>query len=81
MIAMILGIAAFLCCGPFLGIPAAIVGWLELTAIKEGRSPASGKTMALVGLWAGIAATVIHAALWLIWMLLGAASSAGQYGY
>lgn len=81
LIAMILAIAAFFCCGPLLGIPAAILGWLELSAIKEGRSPASGKTMASIGLWGGIASTVIHAGLWLIWMLLGAASSVGQYGY
>lgn len=80
MIAMILAIAAFFCCGPILGIPAAIIAWLELDAIKNGRSPEGGKTMAMVGLWGGIAATVIHAVLWVIWLLLGALSSA-PYGY
>lgn len=75
MIAMILAIAAVLCCGPLLGVPAAILGWMELEAIKNGRAPESGKTMAAVGLWGGIAATVIHVGLWIIWVLLGAVSS------
>jgi len=71
MIAMILAIGAFLCCGPLLGIPAAILGWLELTAIKEGKAPAKGKTMASIGLWGGIAATVIHIVGYVIFMALG----------
>jgi len=80
MISMILAIAAFLCCGPFLGIPAAILGWLELTAIKEGRADAGGKTMATVGLWGGIAATVLHVVGYGVWVLLGMLS-ANPYGY
>ena len=68
---MILAIGAFLCCGPLLGIPAAILGWLELTAIKEGKAPAKGKTMASIGLWGGIAATVIHIVGYVIFMALG----------
>lgn len=82
MIALILAIAGFLCCGGFTGIPAAIVGWMELDSIKNGRSPESGKTMATIGLWGGVAATVIHAALWVLWLAMGMISStAGPYGY
>lgn len=82
MIALILAIAGFLCCGGIAGIPAAIVGWMELDAIKNGRSPESGKTMATIGLWGGIAATVIHAVLWVLWMAMGMMSStAGPYDY
>lgn len=77
MIAMILSIAALLCCGPFTGVPGAILGWLELTAIKEGRASEKGKMMATVGLWLGIGATVIHIAIWVIWMLLGALTRLG----
>lgn len=75
MIAMILAIAGFLCCGPVLGIPAAILGWMELDAIKNGRSPESGKMMAMVGLWGGIAATVAHVFFYVIWFFLGLISS------
>lgn len=73
--ALILAIAALFCCGPFAGIPAAIVGWLELESIKSGRSSADGKWMAMVGLWGGIASTVIHGGLYLLYVgmsMLGA---------
>jgi len=59
--ALILAIVALLCCGPLTGIPAAIVGWLELDSINSGRSSADGKWMAMAGLWGGIAATILHA--------------------
>ena len=75
IIALVLAIVGLLCCGPFAGIPAAIVGWMELNAINSGSSPAAGKWMALVGLWGGIAVTVIHGALWLLYFLLALASS------
>ena len=78
MIALILAIAAFLCCGPFTGVPAAIVGWMELDAIKNGRSPESGKTMATIGFWGGISATVIHGIGYVLWILLSALASSGS---
>lgn len=82
MIALILAIAAFLCCGPFTGVPAAIVGWMELDAIKSGRAPGDNRWMALAGLWGGIAATVIHIGGYVIWMLMGMLSAAsGPYYY
>jgi len=80
MIAVGLAAAALLCCGPFTGLPAAIVAWLELTAIKEGRSSPDGRTMTMIALWVGIAATVIHIGLWFLWMLFGAMASS-PYGY
>ena len=48
-----------LCCGPFTGIPGAILGWMEMTAIKEGKSPPNGMIWAQIGLWGGIASSVI----------------------
>lgn len=79
MISMILAIAGFLCCGPILGLPAAILGWMELDAIKNGRSSPSNKTMATVGLWGGILATVGHIIFYVIWFFLGLIGSAGTY--
>lgn len=82
MVAMILAIVAFLCCGPFTGIPAAILGWMELDAIKAGRTSPNSKVMAQVGLWGGIAATIIHGGLYILWVLLSAMSAAsGPYYY
>ncbi len=82
MIALILAVAALLCCGPFTGLPAAILGWMELDAIKNGRSPQDGRWMALVGLWGGIASTVIHAGFYLLWILMSMMSAAtNPYGY
>ena len=74
--ALILAIVGLVCCGPFTGVPAAIVGWMELDAINSGTSPAAGKWMAQVGLWGGIAVTIIHGGLWLLYMLLGLMASA-----
>lgn len=70
MIALVLAIAGLLCCGPFTGIPAAIVGWLELDAIKNGKSPVDGKVMAQIGLWGGIAVTLLHTIGWVLMMFL-----------
>lgn len=49
--ALVLGILAVLCCcGCFTGIPACIVGKLELDAISRGELPEDGKTMAIIGI-------------------------------
>ena len=80
-IALVLAIAALICCGPVAGVPASIVGWMELDAIKNGRSPASGKWMAQVGLWVGIASSVIHVVVYMIWVLFSAMASSNPYGY
>jgi len=82
IIALVLAIVAFLCCGPFTGIPAAIFGWLELDAIKNGRSPSDKKWMAMVGLWGGIAATIVHVVLYVVYVGLSMLSNANPYaGY
>src|SRR5262245_18291853 len=59
--ALVLSIAALvLCCigWPF-GIAGIVLGKMEMNAIQEGRAPQSGETMAKVGFYLGIAATVI----------------------
>lgn len=77
--ALILAVAGLLCCGPFTGIPAAIVGWMEIGAIKEGRSAPNGMWMAQVGLWGGIAVSIIHTVLGVIFGFLSMLSSPGYY--
>ena len=77
LIAMLLSIAGLLCCGPLLGIPGAILGWLELQAISEGRASADGKLMSQLGLWIGIGATVIHIGMWILWILFSAVAGSG----
>ena len=64
-----------LCCGPLTAIPAAIVGWMEMDAIKKGQSPSAGMWMAQVGLWGGIAVTIITTIGGLLFLLLSAASA------
>ncbi len=72
-----LAIAGLVCCGPFTGIPAAVVGWMEMTAIKEGRSAPGGMWMAQVGLWGGIAVSILHTIIGFLWILLTMMASPG----
>jgi hypothetical protein len=61
------GLAAFgFCCCFAGGVPAAILGWLEISAIKEGKSSAEGMLMAQIGLWGGIGGAVLNAISWVI---------------
>jgi hypothetical protein len=75
LFSLILAIVALICCGPFAGIPAAILGWMELDAIKTGRTPADNKWMAQVGLWGGIVSTVLHIIGYVLYVMLGMLSA------
>ena len=75
LFSLILAIVALICCGPFAGIPAAILGWMELDAIKTGRSPADNKWMAQVGLWGGIISTLLHVVGYIFYVMLGMLSA------
>ena len=71
LIASICGI--ILCCLPA-GIVGAILGWMEVTAIKEGRSSPAGMTMAQIGLWAGVAGaalSIIGSILYFLMLAMG----------
>jgi len=81
MIALGLAVLALLCCGPLSGIPASIVGWLELDGIKKGQSPPAGKWMAQAGLWGGIASTVLHVAFYFLYVVFAMMSASNPYGY
>lgn len=67
----VLAVVSLLCCGIFAGIPAILLGWLELTAIKEGRSSSKGLLFAQIGFWGGIAASIITTLIQLVFLLLG----------
>jgi hypothetical protein len=57
--ALVLAILSYVLCLGFLtGIPAAILGRIELTAIDEGRAPEAGRTRATIGMVGGLIATV-----------------------
>lgn len=57
--ALILGILSLICAGFLTGIPAIILGSMEMKAIKAGLSPASGEGIAKVGYILGIVGTVL----------------------
>lgn len=77
---LILAIAALvLCCGPLTGIPAAIVGWMELGAINAGQSSPAGRWMAQVGIWGGIALSVLSILAWIGWIFISMMAAGGAY--
>ena len=79
---LILAIAGLvLCCGPFTGIPAAIVGWMELNSIKAGQSSPAGMWMAQVGIWGGIAVSILSVLFFGGWVLLSLMAGGGAYYY
>jgi hypothetical protein len=80
IIALILAIAGLvLCCGPIAGIPAAIVGWMELGAINAGQSSPAGRWMAQAGIWGGIAISVLFVVMLIGWMFLSMIAGGGYY--
>ena len=57
--ALVLGILSIICMGFLAGIPAIILGSMELRAIKAGQAPAAGEGLAKVGYVLGIVGTVL----------------------
>lgn len=58
-LALVLGILSWVCLLGFVaGVPAAILGKLEMSAIDEGRAPEAGRTRATIGMVSGLVATV-----------------------
>jgi hypothetical protein len=66
IVAFVFGILAFITCGPCTGIPALIIGLIELRKIRNNLSSAEGKPFALVGAILG----GINSALTLIAVLI-----------
>ncbi|MCC2669156.1 MAG: hypothetical protein K0Q72_1627 [Armatimonadetes bacterium] len=59
IIALVLGILSVMGGNILTGIPAWILGKKELSTIDAGQAPAAGRTMASIGMWLGIVATVL----------------------
>ncbi len=57
--ALILGIAALLCCGFAAGIPAFFVGRSEENDINQGKSPEAGRVLAKIGWILGLVGTIL----------------------
>ena len=77
-LALILGILGILCCGP-LSVIAWVLANTERKAIREGRRPQDGDTLATIALILGIIGTIFLAfgLVWIFFMgglaILGAA--------
>lgn len=59
LVVLILGILSLVCGGFLTGIPAIILGNMELKAIKNGEAPQEGEGVAKVGYILGIVGTVL----------------------
>ena len=79
VLALVLGIASVFCCGPFTGIPAAIIGKMEMDAIKQGRSPEANMGMAKAGFWIGIVGTGLFILSFILMFVFGLLSSLTNY--
>jgi hypothetical protein len=72
VIALVLGIAGLFFCG-FTAIPGAILAWLEMQAVREGRAPQSKDGMAKIAFWINIVALVLTAVAIVLMGLFGIA--------
>lgn len=59
VVTLILGILSLVCGGFLTGIPAIIIGNMELKAIKKGEAPKEGEGVTKVGFILGIVGTVL----------------------
>lgn len=57
IIALVLGIVGLIACG-LTAIPGVILAWLEMDAVKTGKSPQANAKMAKAAFWINIAALV-----------------------
>ena len=69
-----------LCCGIFTAVPGAILGWIEVNAIKEGRSSPAGMALAQIGLWGGAAVAGLSLIFYVFYFLMILAGG-GDYYY
>ena len=67
---MILSILAPFTCGVFLSVPGMILGKMEMNAIRDGRAPKAGETVAKIGFYLGLVVTVLFCLVLLFFALL-----------
>jgi len=78
---LILGILSLVCGGFVTGIPAIILGNMELKAIKNGEAPKEGEGVAKVGYILGIVGTILTCLVMIgmfLLMMLGISIGAGE---
>lgn len=59
IVTLVLGILSLLCCGFFSGIPAILLGRVELKAIDEGRSAEENRGLTKAGFILGLVGTIL----------------------
>ncbi len=74
IIAMVLSLIGIVACGPLTAIPGAILGRMEMNAIRYGKSSPSGLIMAKIGFYLGIAVSIFSCLFGLLWLLSAIAS-------
>jgi hypothetical protein len=75
---LVLGILSIVLLGPFVGIPAWVMGHTDLARIKSGLLPASKKTITTVGMIAGIVGTVVGT-IWIIQYAVAVSTALTSY--
>lgn len=70
VMALVFGILSWILCGILTGIPAWIIGNIELKKISQGISPESNRGMATAGMWLGIVNTIIFALGIIVFIIL-----------
>jgi hypothetical protein len=81
--ALVLGIIGLVSCCLPAGVIGAVLGKLEMNAIRDGRAPRAGETIAKIGFWLGIVSTVLSlivSAFYFLGMLASIAGG-GRGGY
>ena len=63
-------VSIFTCCFP-LSIPAAILGKLEMNAIKAGTAPPAGMGLATAGFWIGLIGSIISFGFFILKIFFG----------
>jgi len=76
---LLLSICSLLFCCMLTSIPGAILGWMEISAIKQGRSSPAGMMMAKIGLWGGIGVSILTLFFYGFYLLLALSGGAMYY--
>ena len=74
-----LTICGLLLCCALTSVPGAILGWMEVSAIKQGRSSPAGMVMAQIGLWGGIFISILTLFFYGFYLLLALSGGAMYY--
>ncbi|MBI2895214.1 MAG: DUF4190 domain-containing protein [Deltaproteobacteria bacterium] len=79
--ALVLGIVGLVLCGWLAGIPAVILGKMELNAIERGEAPAAGKGIATAGFWIGVIGSACYCLLTIGYIVaIVATGASGGFG-